>query len=271
MRRYGLSFFMILVASLVSVGFAGRAEALNHVKALRTGQLVIAVANPPVSIPSQSGASSTSGSSSDILPVLLGSPHSPSDVKAYSEAMRKLLSPTDSALLKPYREAIQGLHVAQTFLSSAQQVVSNVPWIKNSSNVMLYRGTEPMNAQTMHALTFHSGKDAIVFVRPIVVFSSDMEQVYVIARVTVYASGPVHAFFMGSTTLYARVLLNDTGPELRNYGAEGLAASEQIGPSVVHARASVWFAHDASRLKQAFVKDVQNLQAPLSSYLRGSS
>lgn len=248
MRRYGFSIVVTLVAGLLSVGLAHQAEALNHVKALRTGQLVIAVSKPFVFIPPQSGANSTSGSHSDILPVLLGSPYSPSDVKAYSVAMGKLLSPTHSVLLKPYHDVIQNLHLAQAFLFVAQQIASSVSWIKNSSNVMLYNGEKQMDVQTMHSLTFNSGKDAVVFVKPIVVFSPDLGHVYVIARMTVYASGPVHAFFMGSKTLYARMSLNDTSPALRGYGVEGLAASGQTGQTVAYARASAWFAHTMRRV-----------------------
>lgn len=270
MRRYGFPVAIILMAGLLAISLARRAGALNHVKALRTGKLIIAVPQPSVFIPPQSDAGNGSGAHSDILPVLLRSPAYPAGMRIYSEAMKTLLPAVKSVYLEPYQQTIQTLDFAQRFLSVSREAMAQVVWI-DGTDVLPYDGAEPIDTRIMRGLTSSSNKDAVAFVRPIVLFSPGLRRVYVVARVAVYAWGPVHSFFLGSTVLYTRTSLNDTTPGLRTNGVEGIAAGNQTGQAVYRARASVWFAHDAARLKQAIARDVKNLRSPLTGYLQGGS
>lgn len=266
MRRYGCLFVLVLVA-----GFARSALALNHVDALRSGKVIVAVPSPAFFIPPSADENDSSRADTAILPVLFGSPSVPGEMKAYAEALHQLESPTVSPILQPYASELKALPTESLFLSLGRKSAASVAWIGNSNAAMLYRGDTPLDSEAMRHLTFTAHKDAVVFVRPIVVFSPGLRHVFVIARISVYGWGPVHAFFMGSTTLYSGTLLTDTIPELRNYGVEGVAASSRDGAVFSRARASVWLAHNAQRLNQAFAKDLKKLQMSLSAYLQGRS
>ncbi len=204
-----------------------------------------------------------------ILPVLIKGPDFPDDVKVYKEAESQLQSAATNKVLKPYEELIRRLALRQGLLSIAREIVLSVPWIGHASSAALYRDSDPLNEEKMRSLTFAGNTDAMAFLQPIVVFSPDLRQVYVIATVTVYAWGPVRAFYMGSANLHADVSLNETKPELKPNGVEGLAASDIVGKTASEVRARVWFADDAGRLKQAIASDMRQLQKQIVNYLAG--
>jgi hypothetical protein len=206
-----------------------------------------------------------------ILPILIGTPITPSETKTYASAGGQLLSAVDNIVLKPYAKRIETLPLRKEFLSFARKVVSRVSWIDSGRSAAIYEGSKPLDVKRMRRLTFAGNTDAVVFIRPTIVFTRDFKRVYIIAAVTVYAWGPVRAFFMGSENLYASASLNRIEPKLKTYGVEGLAASKREGMAATEARARVWFARDAIRLKQALATDMQSLQKPLSGYLDGHS
>jgi hypothetical protein len=264
MRRYGYLPAAILVAALLTAGAARPAMALNHVAALRSGKLIIAVPAPVVfAMPERSHTY--------ILPILIGTPITPSETKAYASAGGQLQSAADNIVLKPYAKRIETLPLRKEFLSFARKTVLRVSWINSGRSAAIYEGQKPLDAKRMRRLTFAGNTGAVVFIRPIIVFTRDFKQVYIITAVTVYAWGPVRAFFMGSENFYASVSLNRMEPELKTYGIEGLAASKREGMAATEARARVWFARDATRLKLALAIDMEKLQKSLSSYLDGHS
>lgn len=271
MRRYGFSLVVTLVAGLLSVGFAHRVEALNHVKALRSGGLVVVIPETlMLALPaSEEGGVVRPGA--DIMPQLLRSPSSLSGEKTYWDTMDALLPPAKSTVLKPHANSIRTFPAEQILLPLGKQAAAQVPWLKQGSRTRLSRGRKPINAKAMLALTFSSGQDAEVFVRPAVVFSSGFKRVYLIIRVMVYGRGPVHAFFMGSKTFYTSLALNETTPQLSGYGYEGIASGGQDSVTAARVRANVWFADNASRLKQALAQAVEKTQKPLVAYLDGRS
>ncbi len=261
-HRYGYLSATILVTVLLAVGAVRPAMALNHVAALRSGKLIIAV-------PAQVVFAIPERLHTYILPVLIGTPAMPSETRAYASARNQLQSATVNTALKPYVKPIETLPLRKKFLSFARKVVSRVAWIDSGRLAAIHEGPKPLDAKRMRRLTFAGNTDAVVFIRPVIVFSRDFKQVYIIAEVTVYAWGPVHAFFMGSENLYASASLNRMEPELKTYGVEGLAASKREGMAATEARARVWFAHDAARLKLALATDMEKLQKSLSSFLDG--
>jgi len=206
-----------------------------------------------------------------ILPILIGTPVTPGETKAYASAGSQLQSAVVNTVLKPYANQIETLPLRKKFLSFARKVVSRVAWIDSGRLAAIHDGPKPLDAKRMRRLTFAGNTDVVVFIRPIIVFSRDFKQVYIIAAVMVYAWGPVRAFFMGSENLYANASLNRMEPELKTYGVEGLAASKREGMAATEARARVWFARDATRLKLALATDMEKLQKPLSNYLDGHS
>ncbi len=261
-HRYGYLPATILVTALLAVGAVHPAMALNHVAALRSGKLIIAVPAPVVfAMPERLHTY--------ILPVLIGTPATPSETRAYASARNQLQSATVNTVLEPYVKRIETLPLRKKFLSFARKIVSRVAWIDSGRLSAIYEGLKPLDAKRMRRLTFAGNTDAVVFVRPIIVFTRDFKQVYIIAAVTVYAWGPVHAFFMGTTILHADTSLDETTPDLKTYGIEGLAASKREGMAATEARARVWFAHDAARLKLALATDMTKLQKSLSNYLDG--
>lgn len=263
-RRYSYLPAVILVTALLAVGVARPAMALNHVAALRSGKLIIAVPTQVVfAIPEKLHTY--------ILPVLIGTPATPGEARAYASARSQLQSAAVNAVLKPYAQRIGTLPLRKKFLAFTRRVVSRVAWIDSGRSVVIYKGPKPLDANRMRRLTFAGNTDAVVFIRPIIVFPRDFKQVYIIAAITVYAWGPVHAFFMGTTTLHAGISLDEMTPELKTYGVEGLAASKREGTAVTAARARVWFARDATRLQRALATVMKKLQKPLSSYLKGHS
>lgn len=271
MRRYGFSLVATLVAGLLSVAFAHQAEALNHVKALRSGGLVVVIPEAlMLALPaSEEGGVVRPGA--DIMPQLLRSPSSLSGEKTYWDTLHTLLPPTKSTVLKPHADSIRSFPAEQILLPLGKQAAAQVPWLKKGSMTRLYQARKPIDAKAMLALTFSSGLDAEVFVRPAVVFSPGFKRVYLIVRVMVYGRGPVHAFFMGTKTFYTSLALNDTTSQLSGYGHEGIASGGQDSVTAVRVRANVWFSDNASRLKQALTQAVDKIQKPLAAYLDGRS
>ncbi|MGH8272954.1 MAG: hypothetical protein ACRES9_01675 [Gammaproteobacteria bacterium] len=205
-----------------------------------------------------------------ILPVLLGNPGSPGEAGSYAVAKGKLQSAADNDLLGIRVRQIGTLPLGRDALSTAHSAATLVKWIRKSSLVSLYRDKSPLDMTKMRALTFGSGTDATVFVQPMVVFSSSFKRAYVIATVTVYAWGPVRAFYMGSTSLHAETSLNETVPTLKSYGVESVAAGDRVDRAASRVRARVWFADDAARLKQALAADTRKIGKQLVAYLNGN-
>lgn len=267
MRRFAFMLGVAAFAGIALLGIPRRAMALDHVSALRSGELIVA---PPVlRVPPSVGAGEDSRMHADVIPVLLSRPHLPGEVKSYNNALSRLIAPQDSALIGAYAKLVSSTQLTPDILDAVKQGVSSVSWIKGGNDVSLYKASSNLDDAAMKRIAGASGKDAVVFMKPLVVFSPDFSRVYVIERLKVYAWGPVHSFFMGSDTLHSGYLLMNTRPELEAGGIQGLAASDAAGENAVRARISVWFANHAQRLMQAIKAASQNLTVPLSGYLGG--
>lgn len=269
MCRSPLTFIVMAFSVMLLIGLPHRAVALDHVSALRSGDLVM---DPAVlRVPESAGMVTYSGRHAAVISELFSSPHSPSQLKAYKDALDRMSTPAGSSVLKAYAKLISALPLDRVLLADAKREVRSVSWIKGGNAVSLCRESCSLNADAMKRITASSGKDAVVFIKPVVVFSPDFSRIYLIERLDVFAWGPVHSFYMGSDTLHKGLMLLDTKPDLRVNGIQGLAASNGIGENVIRARIAVWFANHGRRLMQAIKMASKSLALPLSSYLQGHS
>jgi len=262
MNKTFLTSVVLVLAGMVLLGSPHRAMALEHASALRSGELLVARAKLLITPMAKHTA---------VLPVLMGSPNSPSREKSYVSALSSLKKPLSNHLLTPFGKVISKLRLTGTIMADIRRAARRISWINGKQSVSKYPAVPGLSTHVMTSLTAKSGKDAVVFVKPIVVFSPDFTRVYVIENLTVYAWGPVHSFYMGSHTIYSGLSLTDTKPALKPTGMQGAASGNGADKNTLRARVAVWFARHGRRMIEAIKADSNNLVNPLSHYLQGSS
>lgn len=266
MRRRPCTLIALSFAGFLGLMAAPPALALNHVSALRSGEVIV---GPVVVLAPAVRRDGEVRSHMALIPVLMGNPHSPAEVSVYKNAVGQLRTPMNSGLLKGYENLISSLPMETDIFAGTKRGISGVSWIRSDKDVSLYTKSRRLSVHAMKRITSSFGKDATVFVKPIVVFSRDCAHVYLIERLAVFAWGPVHSFYLGSRVLHSGFWLLNTKPELKAGGVQGLAASQETGGDAVRARIDVWFANHGRRLMQAIKATSRNLTPALSSYLQG--
>lgn len=250
---------LVWAGALLIMFAAGSASALEHVSTLRTGKLIIG--SPVIYVLPASARNAA------ILPVLFENT-TLENLEDWTDAFDTLQSSPESRILEPYETSIQSFSVKNALARLAQHVAAGVDWINHDQEIVLTPDAPgPLNTQAMRKLTEKSHLDAVVFLKPVIVFSEDYSKAYVIAPLTVYAGGPVRAFYLDSQALHADMSINQTRPELSNRGVEAVAASRRQDKGARRARLELWFAHDASRLKQAVEQNLRSLRRPLADFL----
>lgn len=174
-----------------------------------------------------------------------------------------------NAALLPYADQIRTLYPKQAFLDAAQLAADHVHWMGKDPAVNLYGKAGVPGSGKMSHLVQSSSTQAIVFVNCAAGFSADMKAVAVMAQVEVYARGARRGNLIDGGVLEERAQLANTGPQLKPYGYEGIAAGKQDDRAAQGARANLWFKNDGKRYKAALAEDMQKLQVALVNYLDG--
>ncbi len=249
----------------------------DYVKALHSGQLVIQIpkqTNFVVVLPRSPNGEEIAGAipGAVVVGALTGAP-------GFALAMGEQLSapgPMQQLVgvaqrtLNPYAEQIRSfVPLSQSFLAAGRKAVISVPWIRNSSAVVLYQGKGSLGSGKMSRLTQAAGTQAIAFAKAAIAFSPDLERVYAIVQIEVYAKDQDRASFLSGGTLYAGTAMVDVGPALKKVGVEGIAASNLDDDAALGARANLWFENSGARFKRAVSMDMEKLQKALANYLDG--
>ncbi len=173
----------------------------------------------------------------------------------------------DTMILKPYKKQMEDLPVVNAFVTTIRQASEQVAWMHGSSLVTEY--DKPLDIGQMHHLTQKSDVNAVVFIQPVVLFAHSLRWIYILATIGVYAHGPQQATSIDGGRLLVDVTLDKTPPALSSQGMEAIAASVPDDQAEREARAEVWFANDAARLKYALAMGMIILRQDVNNYLNG--
>jgi len=267
-KRLGAS-AVLLAAVWLAACTTQPAMAPAYVAALHSGKLIIDVPAPTHLILILPGAGGTKILEAELTGFAIGGIYGGIAAGSSAGAEVRYRAEQANAILKPYVGLIRAIPLRQEFFAIGRKAVVKVPWIRSSSSANLYQGTGSLGSGKMHQLTQAGGVQAIAFMQATIAFSPDLEQVYAIAHMEVYARGAQHANFIDGGTLYVSTTMTATGPALKPTGVDGTAASKSNDKAALGARANLWFENDGKRYKAAVAEDMEKLQAALANYLNG--
>jgi hypothetical protein len=240
-----------------------------YVAALHSGKLIIDVPAPTHLILILPGAGGTEILEAELTGFAIGGTLGGIAAGSSAGAEVRYRAEQANATLKPYVSLIRAIPLRQEFLVIGRKAAANVAWIGNGSSAKLYEGSGSFGSGEMHRLTQVGGVQAIAFMMATIAFSPDLEQVYAIAHMEVYARGAQHANFIDGGMLYVSTTMTATGPALKSFGVEGIASSKPNDKAALGARANLWFEDNGKRFKRAVARDMAGLQTALGNYLTG--
>lgn len=171
--------------------------------------------------------------------------------------------------LGPYSRLFWSLYPKRRFMDVARSVADHVPWMGRNPSVELYGKAGAPGSGYMSHLAQSVATQAVILVKYKLGFSADLERLAAVAQVEVYAKGIRRGQLIDSAIFKESTRLTDTGPSLKPYGYEGIAAGTQNDRAARGARANVWMADGGNRYKVAVADDMSRLRADLTNFLNG--
>jgi hypothetical protein len=172
--------------------------------------------------------------------------------------------------LVPYQDQMNFASSPPVFLRLGKNAAAEVSWLRNDDkSVSLSQSSKSISEQQMEKITRNSGVNAVAFMTPYVAFSPDLKTLYMLAIMKVYANGEKKVTFLNGGDLIVTSPLTSTSPPLSSTGVEATASKTRNNTETINARASVWFANNGTRIKQAFKHAEKVFECKLRNYLTG--
>lgn len=178
-------------------------------------------------------------------------------------------SPGNSPALKPYSHELSRVPLSQDFRVLGREVVDAVPWMKRSSVPDIKHESNGISAGAMRHIVQSDNVNAIVFMQPVIIFTSDMSALAMRVTVSVYAKGERGPVFFDARTLTASTSLEKSGEPLTPDEMDDVDEGRGFINKTRAFRAKLWFAHRGERFNIALAEDLRLIKQRLVRYLHG--
>lgn len=261
-------FFCMCMGAVVSLAACTSTPAMapSHIAALHSGSMLVVIPKRPyITLASPRDISAGDVATAGVLFGAIGVAIASSVAGSHMSENEEIYS-TD---MGPYEGRFRSLYPNRQFMDIARSVADHVPWMGKDPSVELYDKPGAPGSGRMSHLAQSSDTQAVVLLKCVTGFSSDMRSLDLVAQVEVYAKGVRRGQLVDGATLEESTRLDSAGPALEPYGYEGIAAGKQNDRAARSARANLWFENEAKRYKAALGRNMDELQAALENYLNG--